>query len=477
MTATSSAPFSISVHDPPLAVSTDNPLYFTFRGKTVLLAGHQNTRPIQDNVYGRPHASLIEDPDHWTTYLDWMNGHGMNFIRMWTYWSTGFEGGNEGAICTTLPFNRPAGGEAAPDGLPKFDLTDMNTPWWTRLEQCVRDCADRGIIVAILLFDVFTFGTDTVGSFFRGNPFRAENNVNGLSANANGQNWALDGMYESPSSAMLAVQHGFVEKVIDTVNAYPNVIYEVANELYAHAWQVAMVEHIQAYQATKPNQHPVWLSAGGRVDAGTVQMFTQDEALNNAADIWGPDGGQDYGDGVFREVMPLQSYAAKPGIIDTDHGITSDYVTERPWKAFTRGYHYNLYENPTDGGAWWGAFPYETMSSPLEETMRANVGQLAKYANERFADLASMSPTDATSVCTTTFCLRSAGEEYLCYAPTNAAFTVGELIDGASYTYEWFDPETATITSDGNTFTANGSTETFTPPYDEHAVLYLRRTG
>ena len=96
------------------------------------------------------------------------------------------------------------------------------------------------------------------------------------------------------------------------------------------------------------------------------------------------------------------------------------------------------------------------------------MGHTLNYAN-RFSNLASMIPSE--SDCSTTYCLRSPGQEYLVYQPNSGAFTVNLV--AATYNYEWFNPDTGMIAGTG-TITAGSGNRTFTPPFSGDAVLYLK---
>ena len=70
------------------------------------------------------------------------------------------------------------------------------------------------------------------------------------------------------------------------------------------------------------------------------------------------------------------------------------------------------------------------------------------------------------------YCLANPGSEYnLIYQPeSNTSFTVN-LIAG-TYNYEWFNPSSGASVSTG-TFTSEGGNQSFNPPFDSDAVLYI----
>jgi hypothetical protein len=94
----------------------------------------------------------------------------------------------------------------------------------------------------------------------------------------------------------------------------------------------------------------------------------------------------------------------------------------------------------------------------------------------RFAsrmELAETLPTDDAALCSTRYCLRNPGKEYLVYQPEAGPFDV--IVLEGNYHLEWFDPSTHETIETGQKRLASGSTR-FTPPVDGTAVLYLKST-
>ena len=89
-------------------------------------------------------------------------------------------------------------------------------------------------------------------------------------------------------------------------------------------------------------------------------------------------------------------------------------------------------------------------------------------------NLADMTPSDNVEDCSTTYCLKNPGQEYLIYQPYHHSFNIN-LVAG-DYNYEWFDPKSGTITQTG-TITADGGKHAFSIPSSiaSEAVLYLKR--
>jgi hypothetical protein len=360
-----------------------------------------------------------------------------------------------------MMYERTGPGTAV-DGLPKFDLTTFHQPFFDRLHDRIEQAGARGITVSVMLFEVYGFGPgeDENGqNLWHGNLFRADNNVQGIDVNENGDEWGIEFFYTS-DPIVLGLQKAYVDKVIDTVGDLDNVIYEVANELHATDWQVDMIQHIHEVEAARPKQHLVYVSPGGRNQNGGWTAHDKSELVLSGADCIGIAGSM----GDYESDPPVDD-SAMPVFWDNDHVWGTDWDHHRrAWMSFTRGYHFVLYDHPFENPA---------EESEVFERMRRNIGATVAYA-ERFADLARMSPHGELS--STGYCLADPAAEYLIYQPSAGGFTV-ELESG-DYDIEWFDPTTYTV-GDTTAVTIGGGPESFTPPatFAADAVLYLRRTN
>ena len=60
-------------------------------------------------------------------------------------------------------------------------------------------------------------------------------------------------------NAITRFQDAYVEKVIDTLNDLPNVLWIVSEEAPANStwWNEHLIAHVRAYESTKPHRHPM----------------------------------------------------------------------------------------------------------------------------------------------------------------------------------------------------------------------------
>ena len=148
------------------------------------------------------------------------------------------------------------------DGKPKFDLTKFNQTYFDRLRSRAGSRA-QGIYVSVMLFNGWSVERKGSGENpWRGHPYQRDNNVNNVDGDPlrRGHGTALHTLQDWP---LTFYQQAYVRKVIDTVNDLDNVLFEICNECGPDSlrWQYAMIRFVKGYEATKPKQHPVGMTA------------------------------------------------------------------------------------------------------------------------------------------------------------------------------------------------------------------------
>jgi len=253
-----------------------------------------------------------------------------------------------------------------------------------------------------------------------------------------------------------------VSKVIDTVGDLDNVFFEIANELGAVSWQYEIIDHIKNYknyEAFRPKQHLILYSPGGLLRDGlNYHEGSLQEAFASGAGVFSVNGSW----ANYISQPPINNTGI-PLIIDMDHisgwrDQPMSTLVQIPWKAFMRGYHFNLYDAPFENVA---------LDDSAWDTYRTSAGGTVTYA-QKMADLAGMLPS--ISVSSTGFALAKQGSEYLVYAPGGGSFNVD--LPSGNYSYEWFNPNRAMLVNTG-CIKASGGSQSFLPPFSGDAVLYL----
>lgn len=424
----------------PLRVFRANPRYFTDgSGKAVYLTGsHVWWNLVSDRTwnaecrYGPPRSFSFPE------YLTRLTTHGHNFIRLWTLEQTSWFECGEWIRVAPQPWARTGPGSAG-DNLPKFDLRRFNESYFRRLRNRVAAAQRRGIYVSVMLFE--GFGTAWLQHAWRFHPFNGANNVNGIDGDVNNDGMGVE-VHTLTSRAVTRLQERYVRRVIDTVNRFDNVLYEVANEPGARSveWQYHMVRVVRAYEARKRKRHPVGMSLAAP-DGWNEQLY------QGPADWVAPGGHHFLSD-------PPAAPQSKVSIVDTDHvcGVCGGW--DVVWKNFTRG-HNVIFMDPQD-------------SDPMRVVARWAMGHARRYALRMNLARARPHPWLASSG----YCLADPKREFLVYDPDGGSVTVDLSRAPGRLRGEWLSPLTGRPTP---TSVQGGRRVTLSPPFSGAAVLYLRR--
>jgi hypothetical protein len=449
----------------PLRVNPQNPLYFdNGSGKAFYLAGHQIFVDLQDNSFNKALIYNNRRTLDWNQYLDFVTARNFNYIRNWIIWSTG--SGSMApvnkAIARPMPYKRVEGHGKANDGGNKFDLEQFDETFFSRMRSRCEDLQNRGVYVSIMLFEVYGFLEgeacgDPRQTLWDGNVFNRANNINGIDTDYNNDGKGIEFFY-THDKRVLDLQKRYVRKVIETVGDLDNVFYEIANELYAPQWQYGMIEFIKKYEQSRPKQHLVLMSPGGRTRSGGWKLMQPELVTKSPVDCFAVAGS--WNAGAYGKKNPPANDAGKPGIVDMDHVSPGSSNVAYVWTALTRGYHFSLYDKP---------FEKPDMEGPVWRCIRSNVSQAAAYAKKM--DLNNAHPR--TDLATTGFCLACPGEQYIVYQPKSGPFEVSGLIPRADYLYEWFDTDRHQVVEKSR-FTSSAASKSFTP-LKKGMVLFLER--
>lgn len=202
----------------PLSLHPQNPHYFLFRGKPVILIG-------STEHYG---AVINLDFDY-IKYLDELTVSGMNITRTFS----GIYVEPEGAFGIEKNTLAPAYSrfispwarsfeEGYINGGTKFDLTKWDEIYFARLKDFIKQAGKRNIIVELDLFSNFY---DTVQ--WKLSPLYFRNNINGI-GNIRDQKEILSLRHPE----ILDVQEKMVRKITSELKDLDNLYYEVCNEPY-----------------------------------------------------------------------------------------------------------------------------------------------------------------------------------------------------------------------------------------------------
>ncbi len=436
----------------PLAVCPQNPRYFqnTATKEAVYLTGSHTWANLVDIGPSDPPPQFDFDK-----YVDWMAKLNHNFMRMWTWelvtWDTQANGEGKHHTSAPQPYAR-TGRSAALDGKPRFDLLTYNPAYFERLAKRVAAARERGIYVSVMLFE--GWGLQFSPGAWKGHPFNPKNNINGIDGDANGDGRGVE-IHELGNKTITDIQQLYVRKVVDTLNGFDNVLYEISNENHPPStqWQYAMIRYIKEYEKTKPYQHPVGMTF--QYEGGTNQAL-----FDSPADWISPNP-----DGGYRDDPPVAD-GRKVVLNDTDHlwGIGGSQAWV--WKSFTRG-HNVLFMDPYDG---------VVLGQPLDpkwDPVRRSMGDTLRYA--RKIGLAAARPMP--ELASTKYCLAVPGEKYLVFVPAGKERAITVQLEVGDYRVHWYEPgRGASVTEESLVVaTARPTLDKPSEGIDADLILYLER--
>jgi hypothetical protein len=334
------------------------------------------------------------------------------------------------------------------DGGPKFDLDQPDPAFYDELRARVVAARDRGFYVSVMLFQGLVARKKARRDASRGHPYHAANNINGFDGDRD-----ADRVLDLASPALRVRDAAYVRRVLDTLNPFDNVIYEVANEGGDRDWNNFIVRTVRDYERTKPKQHPVGLT-GRNAEESNDLLFDSDAdwiSLSGHAPGWAD---------LWSE--PRAADGRKVSLLDTDHiwGEGGDY--RWIWKSFLRG-HQPLYMDRI------AEFSHDRRGDiPGAEDTRRAMGAVRRLTGR--LDLAGLTPHGEFA--SSGYCLARAGTEYLAFVPAGLTPSVIDLTRATGrFSVEWIHPVTGTATSAGKV--EGGAMRSFTPPIPGDAVLHL----
>jgi len=451
---------------------SSNPHYFQdTHGAAIILNGSQTWNTFQD--WGAERSVQALDFD---AFVKFLAAHGHNFTLLWIS-EVANEGSRPGAApsgftISPLPWQRTGPGMATDGGL-KFDITKFDPNFFGRLRTRVQALNNAGVYAGVYLFtgeflNIFRCAND-------GYPLTGANNINGIDDGYVSGLQGINALTMTAPNAITKVQDAYVEKVIDTLNDLPNVLWVVSEEAPRNSlwWNNHQIAHIRAYESGKPHHHPIGYAAP--ISTWDSKIYDSDADWVAPSTIVSPASSCGAG-----------KPACKVNVNDSDHsyfGIWNDTPQQNrnyAWENFTTGNQVlfmdpyvvhlprenrNLCASPTHSIC--------RAPDPRYDNFRDNLGYVLRYS--RKLNLSLVAPRDRVS--STGFCLAqtpSVGAEYLVYAPAGGSFTVdlSAMSSTRTLAVEWFNPATGTATP-GESVPAGSSAHEFTPPFSGDAVLYL----
>lgn len=223
-----------------ISLHPQNPHYFLYKDRAVALVGS-----------GEHYGAVFNGDFDYHKYLLTVEADGLNYTRLFGGSYVEVPGKSFGILRNDLApaegrFVAPWARSSEPGyagGGNKFDLEKWNPEYFSRLHDFLAESSRRGIIVEITLF------SSQYGEMqWNVSPFKRENNVNATDA----IDWKKVNTRDNGN--ILAQQERYARKLVREANAYPNVIFEIANEPWSD--RPVLADAVNPYLFTGRDQYP-----------------------------------------------------------------------------------------------------------------------------------------------------------------------------------------------------------------------------
>jgi hypothetical protein len=441
-----------------LAIYPPNPAYFqSADGRPIIMIGDYEASPTA------PTGIPIDPNSDYQVFFDTLKDNGLNFAKLWIFYGVEAEYDSETPFdeyhrFNILPYLRTGPG-LANDGRPKYDLTQFNPYYFERVAAACAAARARGIYLHLVLIDGWIFRIPALWKF---HVYNRSNNVNHVDGDPKGTGMSTDPKQGSCSLGnvqVLEVEKAYLRRLLDAVNDFDNVLFEVSNENYYNLrWELGVAAFVHDYEKSKPRQHLVMPLDLPDHDYGGVSYGA--DAQNDHTKSW-----KTWDLPQLHARLLAARDLKQPLIFDPDGIESNDNPVQRKafWTAFASGGHvdYTDYSfQPEIGGDERGVRRAE---------LRRQLGHLASLTRQvRFWE---MHPADLVRS-GDAYALASQREAIL-YLPRGGNVDVDLQGLVGRLNAKWFNPRNGLFSE---SFTvAGGKTMTFTTPDLRDWALHLQK--
>ena len=435
----------------------DNPHYFNgMNNKPVFMVGSYSTA-LKGKYYG---------PQTMREAFKRMEGKA-NYFRYEFFIADGKEG-NFNPGCQALnPFKRIEGhGTTYKNDCKKFDLTQFNEEFFDELRKSLAYAEERGIYVHISIFNhVLVKPKRNSCCGFKRHPFYQKNNINneligdigweaangGISGEGNDKYYDVEALKGDPApsggrtaaqrKAMANLQKAYVEKIINETKDFPNVFYEVGNEVPYCDWLNYWVQFIRERTDIAVTVNHRDCKYDPPKDGVTAHRIYFNENKDQIIDFYNPDDPMVFG-------------------LDTD-GASSDKNQDvgrkASWLAFVSGY--GMY-----GDYLW---PEDNLKG--FNLINRYFDHLLGFIEDNHVKFWKMAPHHELT--SKGRCLADPGREYVIYSATGGTYKVDLGDITGKFNIKWYNPRTGAYTGQGTI--QGGAKKTCKAPFEGDAVLYI----
>jgi len=354
-----------------LSIYSANPAYFESPdGNPVVMIGDYEASPVCP-------TGVPMDPNYdYRIFFDTLKDNGLNFAKVWIFYGVEAEYDSEMPFddyhrFNLLPYLRTGPG-LANDGRPKYDLTQFNPYYFERMAAACAAARARGIYVHLVLIDGWIFRVPALWKF---HAYNVDNNVNHVDGDPKRTGKSTDpeqGSCSLNNAPVLEVEKAYLRRIVDAVNDFDNVLFEVSNENYYNLeWELSIARFIHEYEKGKPRQHLVMPLDLPDHDYGGVTYSA--EAKNDHTKSW-----KTWDLAQLHAKLLAARGLKQPLIYDTDGIESDDNPVQRKgfWTAFVSGGHVNYTDysfQPEIGGDERGLRRAE---------LRRQLGHLASFTRQ-----------------------------------------------------------------------------------------------
>jgi len=432
----------------PITLHPKNQHYFLYNDKATVLI-----------TSGEHYGALINLDFNYKTYLEELRSNGLNMTRIFTGAYAEPKGsfkidrnslapGPNRFICPWPRSNE----QGYAGGGNKFDLTKWDESYFARIKDLMSVARENGVVVEFTFFCPFYDDSQWAVS-----PMNAVNNVNGIGNGARTDVYTLD-----RNGSLLLIQDSLVRKMVETLNEYENLIFEICNEPYfggvTMEWQHHIASLIQETEKKLKKTH----------------LISQNIA-NGSALITDPHPGVS----VFNfhyatpPVAVTKNYHLNKCIGDNETGFKaqadSTYRKEGWEFILAGGALYNNLDYSFAPSFEKGTYKYGAQQPGGGSTALRQQLRYLKTFVEKF-DFVSMKPdstviTDGIPAGARAHVLTEPGKQYAVYVLHGNKVNFGLNLPAGKYSMQWLDPVTGEYSKKKTLRHAGGRAELASPAY------------
>ena len=217
---------SAFVFSQPISLSPQNPHYFSYKGKPlVLITSAEHYGAVINSAFDyKTYVGVLQKNNFNLTRIfvgSYVEGNALDFAPALK--ST--EGDNQNTMAVRFgkliaPWAR-SDSAGYINGGNKFDLDKWDEKYFERLKEFCALAAKKNVIVEVVLFSA-NYGP----ALWKNSPLNAQSNINGI------EEVAYNETHLPKNEKLAARQKAMVRKIVTELNAFDNIYFELCNEPY-----------------------------------------------------------------------------------------------------------------------------------------------------------------------------------------------------------------------------------------------------